>query len=100
LKSVAGQEVEQKAITAQIADLRLERKHLPHWPNLDRPQLWWHWTMVWAYENLPRIGSQKQVSPPQVARLCQWLSVPEIGLHCTPATIKAARRRFVSRDWF
>ena len=92
--------MEQQTITAQIEELRLELRHLPHWPNLDRPQLWWHWTMVWAYESLPRIGLRKQVSPPQVARLCQWLSVPEIGLHCTPATIKAARRRFVSRDWF
>ena len=100
LKRVAGREEEQQAITAQMADLRLELRHLPHWPNLDRPQLWWHWTMVRAYENLHRIGSRKQVSPPKVARLCRWLSVPEIGLQCTPATIKAARRRFVSRDWF
>jgi hypothetical protein len=108
LKGLAGQEAEQKAeqelqqkaITAQMEDLRFELKHLPHCPNLDRPQLWWHWAMVWAYENLPRIGRRKQVSPSQVARLCQWLSVPEIGLQCTPATIKAARRRFVSRDWF
>jgi hypothetical protein len=100
LKGVAGRETEQQAIAAQMEDLRLELRHLPHWPNLDRPQLWWHWTMVQAYENLPRIGPRKQVSPSQVARLCQWLSVPEIGLHCTPATIKAARRRFVSRDWF
>src|SRR5262245_39782757 len=56
--------------------------------------------MVRAYESLPRSGTRKQVSRQQVARLCTWLSVPEIGLHCTPATIKAARRRFVSRDWF
>ncbi len=100
LKGVVGREEEQRAIAAQIADLRLELKYLPHWPNLDRPQLWWHWAMVRANDSLPRFGRRKQVSPQQVARLCQWLSVPEIGLHCTPATIKAARRRFVSRDWF
>jgi hypothetical protein len=99
LKGVAGRETEQQAIAAQMEDLRLKLRHLPHWPKLDHPQLWWHWTMVRAYESLPWIGLRKQVSPRQVARLCQWLSVPEIGLHCTPATIKAARRRFVSRDW-
>ena len=100
LKSLAGRETEQHAIAANMEDLRLELKHLPHWPNLDRPQLWWHWTMVRAYECLPRNGPRKGVSPQQVARLCQWLSVPEIGLQCTAATIKAARHRFVSRDWF
>ena len=56
LKSLAGREAEQHAIAANMEDLRLELKHLPHWPNLDRPQLWWHWTMVRAYECLLRIG--------------------------------------------
>lgn len=100
LKGVTGREAEQNAITADIEDLRLELKHLPHWPNLDRPQLWWHWTMVRAYECLSRIGPRQQVSPRHIKLLCQWLSVPEIDLQCTPATIKAARRRFVSRDGF
>ena len=100
LKGSAGRETEQNTIAANMGDLRLELKHLPHWPNLDRSQLWWHWTMVRAYECLPRIGPRKRVLPRQIKLLCQWLSVPEIGLQCTPATIKAARRRFVSRDWF
>lgn len=100
LKGVAGREVEQQAIVAQTEELRCQLRRWPHWPRLDLPQLWWHWTMVRAYESLPRRGTRKRVSSQQVARLCKWLSVPEIGLHCTPATIKAARRRFVSRDWF
>ena len=100
LKPVRGREAERKAIAADMEDLRLELKHLPHWPNLDRPQLWWHWTMVRAYECLPRTDLRKHVSPRHLKLLCQWLSVPEIGLRCTRATIKAARRRFVSRDWF
>lgn len=100
LNGVAGREAEQQALVAQMEELRRQLRHLPHRPRLDLPQLWWHWTMVRAYESLPRRGTRKQISPQQVARLCKWLSVPEIGLHCTPATIKAARRRFVSRDWF
>ncbi|MBK9949653.1 MAG: hypothetical protein IPP12_21090 [Nitrospira sp.] len=90
---------ERQAITAKIEEGQWELKWLQHWPRLDHTQLWWHWAMVRAYECLPRTGSTQRVSPLHVKQLCQWLSVPEIGLVCTLATIKAARRRFAGRDW-
>ena len=99
VKHLPGRDDEQQAIAAEIEQQRQELKRLNHWPKLHDPQLWWHWAMVRAYECLPRTRSTRRVSPLHVKHLCQWLSVPEIGLVCTPATIKAARRRFAGRDW-
>lgn len=99
VKHLAGRDDEQHAILAEIEQQQQELKQLDHWPKLHDPQLWWHWSMVRAYECLPRTGSRRRVSPLHMKHLCQWLSVPEIGLACTPATIKAARRRFAGRNW-
>lgn len=99
LKHLPGWDDEQQAIAKEIEQQQQELKRLDHWPKLHDPQLWWHWAMVRAYECLPRTTSRTRVSPVDVKHLCQWLSVPEVGLVCTPATIKAARRRFASRDW-
>ena len=99
VKHLAGRDDEQHAILAEIEQQQQELKRLDHWPKLHDPQLWWHWSMVRAYECLPRTGSRRRVSPLDIKQLCQWLSVPEIGLDCTPATIKAARRRFKGQDW-
>lgn len=99
VKNLSGRENESQAIATEIKQQRYELKRLRHWPRLDDPQLWWHWTMVQAYEYLPRTEAKNRVSPLHVKQLCQWLSVSEIGLICTPAAIKAARRRFSGRDW-
>ncbi|MDR4469536.1 MAG: hypothetical protein MRJ68_14780 [Nitrospira sp.] len=100
VKHRPGRDDEQQAIAAEIEQQRQELNRLDHWPKLHDPQLWWHWAIVCAYECLPRIRAGTRVSPVDVKHLCQWLSVPEIGLVCTLATIKAARRRFAGRDWF
>ena len=99
-KSLPGRHDAQESIATEIEHGQRELKRLRHWPKLDHAQLWWHWTMVQAYECLPRTDGKKRVSPLDVKQLCQWLSVPEIGLECTPAAIKGARRRFKGRDWF
>lgn len=99
VKHLPGRDDEQQAIAAEIEQQRQELNRRDHWPKLHDPQLWWHWAMVRAYECLPRIRAGTRVSPLHVKHLCQWLSVPEIGLVCTLATIKGARLRFASRDW-
>lgn len=100
VKHLPGRDDEPQAIAKEIEQQQEELKRLDHWPKLHDPQLWWHWAMVRAYECLPRTTSRTQVSPVDVKLLYHWLSVPEIGLGCTLATIKAARRRFAGRDWF
>ena len=99
LKPLPKRDTEQQAIATELEEGQRELKRLRHWPRPDDVQLWWHWTMVRAYECLPRTGTKKRVSPQHVTQLCQWLSVPEIGLACTPAAIKEARRCFKGRDW-
>ncbi len=100
VKHLPGRDDEQRAIAKEIEQQQQELKRLDHWPKLHDTQLWWHWAMVRAYECLPRIRAGTRVSPIDVKHLCQWLSVQEIGLACTLAVVKAARRRFAGRDWF
>ncbi|MDR4469844.1 MAG: hypothetical protein MRJ68_16365 [Nitrospira sp.] len=99
VKHLSRRADEEQAILAEIEQQQQELKRLDHWPKLHDPQLWWHWAMVRAYECLPRTTSRRRVSPVDVKQLCEWLSVSEIDLVCTPATIKAARRRFKGQDW-
>ncbi len=100
LKGRGGSEEERNAIAAKIENLRVELRRIPQWPKLIYPQFWWHWAMAHAYECLPRPRGGRTPPRVDVKHLCEWLSVPEIGLRCTAATIKAARRRFASREWF
>ncbi len=100
LKGRGGPEEERNAIAGEIENLRVELRRIPQWPKLIDPQLWWHWAMAHAYECLPRPRGGRTPTRVDVKHLCEWLSVPEIGLRCTAATIKAARRRFASREWF
>src|SRR5713101_672706 len=61
-------------------------------------QYWWHRAMVVAYESLCGARDVQRLSSPLIRQLCQWLSIPEIGLRCTRDTIKAARRRFTQEQ--
>lgn len=101
LKGRPDRKEDQDALASEIEAERDKLRRLAKWPKLIDAQLWWHWAMVRGYECLPRRGSRKnKISPRDIRSLCQWLSIPEIGLRCTPAAIKAARRRFAAREWF
>jgi hypothetical protein len=85
----------EKEIRSLKALLKIyESNHL-----LDVEQSYWHYLMVVCYTCLPAYGlTSKRRS--YIRPLCNWLSMPEIGLRCTPNTIKAAFTRTQDKGKF
>jgi len=100
LRAKPNQEDAERTLQEDIGNFRAEIDWLERFPNLYGVQLWWHLAMVSVYEWLANPQHRPQIPHLTLSRLCAWLSIPEIGLVCTPATIKAARRRWKGRDWF
>lgn len=99
LKSQPGQKAEIPRIESEERKLKVLLKIYGSNPRLDVEQWYWRHLMVLLYECLP-LGEpanqrRKRFS---VAHLCQWLSIPEIGLKCTSDVIKAARRQIEGKQ--
>lgn len=100
LKHRPDREAERRTLSEKLAYQQTYLRVLPRWPKAEGAQFWWHWTIVQASTQLRGHGASGRVSSEEIQRLCHWLSIPKIGLHCTSAVIKAARRRVVTRSWF
>ena len=97
LRRTRAEGQEKEKVEGQIERLQLSLKiaKRPRIP-MRRAQYDWHNAMVVAYENLPESPIQRKRKMGAVNKLCQWLSIPELKIQCTPQTIKAARRRFTT----
>lgn len=61
---------------------------------LEMSQYRWHTVMFTATEYLRSPGRYALLPSNVIQGLCQWLSMPELGVFCTPKTIRSARRHF------
>lgn len=83
---------EVKEIDSKIRRLKVLSKVFGSNPALDIKQEYWHHLIGLTYTHLPAYGPTSGRRS-YVGNLCKWLSIREIGLKCTPNTIKAANKR-------
>jgi hypothetical protein len=95
LKALPGREAEAEQVGKEMRSCQVTRLSIQRaCADLKRQAKWWQRrVMVRLYEKRPRgqRGIMKQI--------CKWLSVPEIGIRCTPGTIRAARRHSSDQIW-
>ena len=87
--------VHEERINSQIAIQQWRLKRGRRLPDMLWAQFCWHLGMVLTYWVLRSKRDRTRLPGPVLARICQWFSIPEIGLLCTPNTIKGAHRYFV-----
>lgn len=96
LKKQAAAESEVAQVESEI---RIQRSRRPSARAkveelLEMSQYRWHTVMFIATEFLRSPGRYASLPPNAIQGLCHWLSFPEVGIRCTVATIKTARRHF------
>lgn len=98
LRSLGGRKARLRLQATELAEIEREMRSLKALskiygsnPRLDVEQQYWHHLQVLLHQSLPAEGTMSERRR-YVRYLCKWLSVPEIGLNCTPDTIKAARK--------
>ncbi len=87
LRGHLGRAIELVVIERRIKLLQGQRNRQRRDNQLPFAEFNWYMAMKFAHEGRGRFTSG------QVSALCHWLSIPEIGLRCTPDTLRQARRR-------